>query len=112
MSFIFFSSLAVIFYTFIGYGVLLYLLVKMKAIFNHKYLDSTENSDTNSSLPSCAVLIAAYNEEDIIKQKISNTFQLIYPSHLLKIYIIADGSSDKTVEAVSEFHGITLLYDP
>lgn len=84
----------------------------MKAIFNHKYLDSTENSDTNSSLPSCAVLIAAYNEEDIIKQKISNTFQLIYPSHLLKIYIIADGSSDKTVEAVSEFHGITLLYDP
>jgi cellulose synthase/poly-beta-1,6-N-acetylglucosamine synthase-like glycosyltransferase len=49
------------------------------------------------------IVIAAYNEETIIKKKIENTITLNYPKELIKIIVITDGSTDNTYNIASQF---------
>lgn len=82
----------IVFYTFIGYGIVLFILVKIKELFKKKNQDKL---DINH-LPRVTLLIAAYNEENIIDSKMDNSFQLDYPSDLLDIVWVTDGSNDNT----------------
>lgn len=45
-----------------------------------------------------SVVISVYNEERVIREKIDNTLQLLYPEHLLEILVVSDGSTDRTNE--------------
>lgn len=107
MTLLFWISLSIIVYTFIGYGILLFFLIKIKRTFQTK---KVSNNRQELPLPSCSVLIAAYNEEAFIRQKILNTLSLNYPSELLNIYIVADGSTDQTTEIINDYPQINLLY--
>ncbi|GCF14476.1 glycosyl transferase [Haloarcula mannanilytica] len=62
-------------------------------------------------LPSVALIIAAYNEEDVIHEKIENSLELEYPSNKLNIIVFSDASSDRTDEIVKEYEseGVTLI---
>lgn len=51
--------------------------------------------------PEVAVVIAAYNEADILVEKIENTLELEYPRTKLKIHLVTDGSSDASVALAS-----------
>ncbi|NBP71556.1 MAG: glycosyltransferase, partial [Cytophagia bacterium] len=51
--------------------------------------------------PEVAVVIAAYNEADILVEKIENTLELEYPRTKLKIHLVTDGSSDASVTLAS-----------
>lgn len=51
--------------------------------------------------PSISVVISVYNEERVIREKILNTLQLIYPEDLLEILVVSDGSTDRTHEIVA-----------
>jgi len=53
--------------------------------------------------PRVAVIVAAYNEEAIIAEKIENLLKLDYPKDSLEIIIVADGSTDKTYEIVEMY---------
>jgi cellulose synthase/poly-beta-1,6-N-acetylglucosamine synthase-like glycosyltransferase len=53
---------------------------------------------TEDELPHAALLVAAYNEEDVIAQRVRNALALDYPPEQLEIAIGSDGSSDRTVE--------------
>jgi cellulose synthase/poly-beta-1,6-N-acetylglucosamine synthase-like glycosyltransferase len=58
-------------------------------------------------LPSVAFVIAAYNEEQNLRQKITNLREVNYPSEKLKIVIVSDGSTDATnriLAAVTDSH--------
>ncbi|MDB5012888.1 MAG: glycosyltransferase [Daejeonella sp.] len=101
-------SLFLIFYTFLGYGILLFILVKLKRLLKGK-LQLVSNLST---LPTCTLIVAAYNEEKFIEEKIANTLSLNYPHHLLKLIFITDGSSDQTPQLVSKYPQITLLHKP
>jgi len=70
--------------------------------------------EKQSSFPYVTLVIAAYNEEKIIREKIENCFALDYPKDKLEIIIVSDGSTDKTPEIVSEFseQGIISLFSP
>lgn len=103
----FWISLAIIVYTFIGYGAVLLCLVKIKRLFKSKEKNINQRQ---ASLPTCSVLIAAYNEEAFIRQKIENTIALNYPSELLKIFIVADGSTDQTTEIIKNYPQVNLLF--
>ncbi|CAM4238453.1 Glycosyltransferase, catalytic subunit of cellulose synthase and poly-beta-1,6-N-acetylglucosamine synthase [Pedobacter westerhofensis] len=105
MIIIFWISIFLIVYTFVGYGFVLYILVRIKGIFKKPYIFKTE-----AALPSVTVLIAAYNEEDIIEDKIENTLQLNYPKDKVQAIFITDGSSDSTADKVRGFDDITLLH--
>lgn len=58
-----------------------------------------------------SVLIAAYNEEKVIRQRIENLLQCDFPKEQLEILIGSDCSSDSTNAIVSEYKdaGVRLL---
>ncbi len=52
---------------------------------------------------SISFVIAAYNEEKVIAEKIRNTLQLDYPKELVEIIVVSDGSNDDTADIVKSF---------
>jgi poly-beta-1,6-N-acetyl-D-glucosamine synthase len=72
----FWVSIAVLFYCYVGCGLLLFIINRVKDTFS-----SPENKNS-SGLPSVTLVVAAYNEEAIIPQKIKNCAEIDYPSHL------------------------------
>ncbi|NQX38585.1 Glycosyltransferase, catalytic subunit of cellulose synthase and poly-beta-1,6-N-acetylglucosamine synthase [Pedobacter steynii] len=106
MIIIFWISLFLIAYTFVGYGLLLYILVRIKRLFK-----KPSSFDQNHLLPSVTVLVAAYNEEELIEEKIKNSLELDYPREKLQVILITDGSSDRTVERASKYQDILLLHE-
>ncbi len=53
--------------------------------------------------PSVTVLVCAFNEEEVIRDKVVNSLQLDYPADKLTIVIASDGSTDGTNDIVREF---------
>ena len=66
MKIVLWISLFIIFYTYVGYGIVLYFLVKLKRFFI-----KTKNIDEVYFTPSLTLVVAAYNEEKIIEEKAS-----------------------------------------
>ncbi|MDE2213828.1 MAG: glycosyltransferase family 2 protein [Candidatus Omnitrophica bacterium] len=54
-------------------------------------------------LPTVSVIIAAYNEEAVIEQRMENCLVSTYPPELLEVIIASDGSTDKTNEIVRRY---------
>lgn len=102
----FWISLFFVLYTFVGYGFVLYGLVKIKRLFSKSIAFKTD-----TELPTVTILIAAYNEEDIIIQKVENTLALNYPQDKLQIMFVTDGSTDHTSEKVKSFPDVILLHE-
>ncbi len=106
LKFLFFISFLILFYSYIGYGILLYLLVKVKRLFSKK---TSYESDPNFE-PEITLIVAAYNEEDIIEQKIKNSLDLDYPFDKLSLIFVTDGSVDATPGIIGKYNQIKLLH--
>ncbi len=102
----FWVCLFIIFYTFFGYGLFLFAIVKLKKLFKKPFQFSMD-----ADLPTVSLLIAAFNEEDIIEEKIKNCLALDYPKEKLQIIFITDGSSDGTPNLVAKYPEVTLLHE-
>jgi biofilm PGA synthesis N-glycosyltransferase PgaC len=89
ISALFWSCFLLVIYTYIGYGILLRLLLGIKRWgTKNNYL---ERIDPNN-LPNVTLLVAAYNEADCIAQKIHNSLALDYPTDRIKLLFVTDGS--------------------
>src|SRR3546814_12782178 len=66
---------------------------------------------SDNALPEVTVLVAAYNEEQCIEDKIANTLNLDYPKDKLSVFIVTDGSTDNTPLIVKKFHAVNLFHD-
>ena len=97
---VFWISLIIVFYTFIGYGLILWCLVKLKSLFVRKK-EVTILED--SQLPAVTFVVAAYNEQDFIVEKLRNTLALDYPQEKLNVFFVTDGSDDKTPSLIEQF---------
>jgi biofilm PGA synthesis N-glycosyltransferase PgaC len=106
MKIAFWLSLFITFYTFFGYGILLFFLVKIKRAFKPK----RENRYAFDELPSCTLIVAAYNEAAYIEEKIKNTLSLNYPEGKLQFIFVTDGSTDATPNIIEKFPQIKLLH--
>ncbi len=95
MAFFFWLSIITIFYTYIGYPLVLYVY----SIFKR---NNYKNPDM-SFFPGVTLLISAYNEENAIEDKIINSLSLNYPADLLEVVVVSDGSNDKTNEIVNKY---------
>lgn len=60
---------------------------------------------SDSYRPTVCFMIAAYNEEAFIAEKIKNTLEIDYPKDKLKIVVVSDGSTDLTDHIVKDFEG-------
>jgi cellulose synthase/poly-beta-1,6-N-acetylglucosamine synthase-like glycosyltransferase len=90
----FWLSANLIFYTYIGYPLLLLIL----AILTPKSRKKDENY-----LPTVSMVISAYNEEASIAEKIENCLQLSYPKDKLEIIIGSDASNDQTDAIIRQY---------
>jgi len=90
---VFYISLFLIFYAYIGYPVIvgLFVAIRRRNVVKRQYT------------PDVTVLLAAYNEERSIADTIRNKLELDYPSEHLEIIVISDGSTDGTDEIVKGF---------
>lgn len=85
----FWLNVLIVVYTYLGYGLILLII---------NLLFFKKSQSTKTEKPEVSILIAAYNEEDWIVEKINNTLSLDYPAELLKVIVITDGSSDGTFQ--------------
>lgn len=92
-------------YVYIGYYIVLLLLEKILP---------TPTLPASSELPSVTLIIAAFNEEDVIRTKLENCRELDYPRDKLQVMVVADGSSDATPDIAREFEGdgVLVLFSP
>ena len=100
-------SLFIVFYAFFGYGILLFIIIKLKRKLRGIPVIPVV---TPANLPTCTLVIAAYNEEGFIIEKIKNTLELEYPAGKLDLLFITDGSSDRTPELVAAYPQIKLMH--
>lgn len=104
ISVIFWVGILVVGYTYVGYGIIIYILSKLRKTTN------VLSSAPDEQLPPVTLLVAAYNEADIIRTKIQNTLELDYPKNKLEIFFVTDGSTDQTPEIVKEYPAIQLFH--
>lgn len=86
---LFWGAAAVLFYVYVGYPVLLLILSAFAPRRRRPLVDANQ-------LPSLSILIAAYNEEAHIGQKIRETLALDYPADRMEVLILSDASTDRT----------------
>ncbi|SMP44194.1 Glycosyltransferase, catalytic subunit of cellulose synthase and poly-beta-1,6-N-acetylglucosamine synthase [Neorhodopirellula lusitana] len=93
-AFLLWGSLFALAYTYVGYPVLVWCLVRLKGnVPQAEVLD-------RDYLPKVTVLIAAYNAEHHVRSRIENLFASDYPADRLRVVIASDGSDDATVDGV------------
>jgi cellulose synthase/poly-beta-1,6-N-acetylglucosamine synthase-like glycosyltransferase len=63
-----------------------------------------------SITPSVSLIISAYNEQEVIRQKLDNSLDLDYPPGQLEIIVASDGSTDRTPAIIQEYGGAVTLY--
>lgn len=106
---VFWTFFFIVFYTYLGYGILIWLLNRVKPIFS-----KTRDAEASAAHfePPVALVIAAFNEEDYIEDKIANTLALDYPADKLAIYFVTDGSTDNTPLIIEKYPRFRLLHLP
>jgi cellulose synthase/poly-beta-1,6-N-acetylglucosamine synthase-like glycosyltransferase len=95
-------SFALVFYTYIGYPI---LLLTLRVLLPRK--DIIRKNIT----PAVSLLISCHNEENVIREKIENSLSLDYPREKLEIIVVSDASTDKTEDIVKEYEnrGVRLI---
>ena len=83
------------FYVYFGYPLLLEVL----GIIRRRDVNKKD------TIPFISVIIAAYNEESTITEKLENTLSLDYPKDRLEVVVASDGSTDSTEEMVRQYEG-------
>jgi cellulose synthase/poly-beta-1,6-N-acetylglucosamine synthase-like glycosyltransferase len=87
---IFWVSAALIVYTHLGYPLVLRLLVALRR--------PRKPPAAPAELPRVSLIVAAYDEEEVIEAKVANALALDYPRELLELIVASDGSYDATAE--------------
>jgi cellulose synthase/poly-beta-1,6-N-acetylglucosamine synthase-like glycosyltransferase len=111
MEFIFWFGVALVFYAYLGYGILLYAMVRIKRLFVPNRLFPV------NELPEISFVVCAFNEADWIEEKIANSLSLDYPRDKILFWWVTDGSSDATPQLAEQYpypEGTrwTLLHQP
>lgn len=103
MELLFWLAFAFLFYTFIGYGIILYVLVRIKQLRASKPVCVPVHE------PPVTLIVPAYNEMDCIAQKVQNCLELEYSSEKLRLLFVTEGSTDGTTEYVQQFPQLSVI---
>lgn len=115
---VFWVSLGLIFFTHLGYPAVLWVLVALGWGHGSGRVrpptpafpgPATEEPD-GPDLPPVSVIVAAYDEEEVIASKVANARKLDYPEELIEVIVASDGSGDGTV-AAAEAAGADFVLD-
>lgn len=101
---LFWLIIVVIFYTYLGYPLVLAIIVAFKK--------KTSNQNSLQHYPYVTLFVTAYNEEAWIDKKIKNSLELNYPKEKLHLVWVTDGSDDKTNELLAKYPEVKVYYEP
>ncbi len=103
--FLFWISLGILLYTYLIYFLVVLIPAKFVARKAPKINQITD-------WPGVTLVIAAYNEERFIAEKLQNSIMLDYPTEKLSILVVSDGSVDNTMNIVREFNQVQHFHEP
>lgn len=103
---LFWLALFIIFYSYLGYGILLYFIIKIKRLLGFSK-PFNENEDYE---PEVTLFVAAYNEKDYVDGKVKNSFSLNYPKQKVKHVWVTDGSDDGTPDLLRKYERIEVYH--
>ena len=98
---IFWILLCTVLYAYVGYALLMIVVT----------LFTRRKRSAETTYQPLTIVIPAFNEEEVIEQKLLNTVGLDYPEEHLSIIVIADGSTDATVEKAKAFPFAKVLFE-
>ena len=100
LEFLFWICLAVVFYAYVGYGILLFFMIQIKRIFRgRKNVPQLAEED----LPDVTFIVAAYNEERWMKGKLENCFAFDYPKDKITHFFVTDGTTDGSADIINNY---------
>jgi cellulose synthase/poly-beta-1,6-N-acetylglucosamine synthase-like glycosyltransferase len=100
---LFWGSVSLIAYAYVGYPLLVWLLSKQHDHRVKQYASTESAASQARDLPLVSIIIAAYREENVILYRLNNLVLLDYPPDKLEILIGCDGNEDLTGELVNTF---------
>lgn len=101
---LFWISLALLLYTYLFYFIIIALASRLAT-------RKPQVKDKSTAWPEVTLVIAAFNEERFITEKISNSLTLDYPLDKLSIVVVTDGSTDSTPDLVRKFNSVRLFHE-
>ncbi|MPQ48001.1 glycosyltransferase [Marinifilum sp. N1E240] len=107
MEITFWIALFIIFYSYLGYGILLFLIIKLRRLFGLS--KAYEGNDDYQ--PEVTLFVAAFNEKDYVDEKVKNSRSLNYPSNKVKQVWVTDGSDDGTPEMLRNYDGVEVYHE-
>jgi cellulose synthase/poly-beta-1,6-N-acetylglucosamine synthase-like glycosyltransferase len=99
---VFWVSVGLLVYTHAGYPLVLLLLSRVRRTW--------PVAREAIELPRVSLVVAAYDEEDVIEEKVENALALDYPRERLELIVASDGSGDRTAE-LARSAGADLVLD-
>jgi cellulose synthase/poly-beta-1,6-N-acetylglucosamine synthase-like glycosyltransferase len=90
-------------FTFAGYPALITLLARVRP----RPLRTQEGYE-----PTVSLIVAAYNEQDVIVWRLANIADLDYPADRIEVIVVADGSDDRTAELARSMGQTKVLHHP
>src|SRR5579872_7004030 len=105
--YLFIISFSFVFYNYAGYAILAFCLQKLIPLRSLPPAISISQSDA----PSVSFIVAAYDEETLIREKILNSLGQHYPAERIEFIFVTDGSKDRTPAIVGEYPSIRLLHE-
>ena len=106
MELFFWSCVGLIIYSYFLYPIILFFFSGLKQVIRdtrylwRRYQRRPAQLD---DLPNVSIIIAAFNEESCIEERVNNLLSVDYPQEKLSIHIGSDGSSDGTAEILKKF---------
>ena len=99
--------LFIILYAYLGYGILLFFMIRLKRITGKKKSFPEEEYE-----PEVTLFVAAYNEKDFVDEKFRNSLSLDYPAEKVRHVWITDGSDDGTPDILMKYNSIEVYHQP
>ncbi len=103
----FWSALFLVLYTYIGYVIVIFILARL-----FPYPIQRKHGGQNSEgkqFPPLTLFITAYNESEIIPDKMLNCLALDYPKDKLNILWVIDGSTDDSRELLAKYPMVKII---
>jgi cellulose synthase/poly-beta-1,6-N-acetylglucosamine synthase-like glycosyltransferase len=108
LKFVFWILLFIVFYAYVGYGILLFIVIKIRRILGFSKI----HEKFPEQEPDVTLFISAYNEKDFVAEKIRNSHELDYPAEKLHMVWVTDGSDDGTPDLLRQYDGVEVYHLP
>lgn len=99
---LFWMFLGVVFYTYVGYGLLVGVWARLSR--------NTRNVPNVIFEPNVTLIVPAYNEASILAAKVDNCLALDYPVSKINLLFITDGSTDTSAEVLATYPQVQHLH--